>query len=204
MLIAVGSSPVVPPVPGLAAVDPLTTDSVWDLSALPERLLVLGGGPIGCELRQAFTRLGSQVTIVEQGSRLLAREDPEVGELLARRLTDEGARRAHRARVAAVEPARGAAGPRRPGSAGEGTGAPGGPWRVRLEGAGGGEVLADRVLVAAGRRPRTAGLGLERAGVKLEQGGAVGVDTRLRTSARGVYAAGDVTGILPFTHVAAQ
>ncbi len=191
VLVAVGSEPELPPVPGLAAAAPLTTDTVWDLERLPARLAVLGGGPIGCELGQAFARLGSRVTLVEQAPRLLAREDPEVGDLLARRLTAEGADVRTGTRATAVEP--------------DGAG-----WRVRLEpatgaaGPGGGTwVPVDRILVAAGRRPRTGGLGLERAGVDVDDAGAVSVDARLRTSAAGVYAAGDVTGMLPFTHVAA-
>jgi pyruvate/2-oxoglutarate dehydrogenase complex dihydrolipoamide dehydrogenase (E3) component len=184
VLVAVGSEPVLPPVAGLADADPLTTDSVWDVTELPRRLLVLGGGPVGCELGQAFARLGSRVTLVERNPRLLAREDPEVGDLLAGRLTAEGVD---------VRTGTSAAGVER-----------GDPWRVRLSGARPGDVEVDRILVAGGRRPRTAGLGLERAGVAVTDGGAVRVDTRMRTTARGVYAAGDVTGILPFTHVAAH
>jgi pyruvate/2-oxoglutarate dehydrogenase complex dihydrolipoamide dehydrogenase (E3) component len=106
-----------------------------------------------------------------------------VGGLIADRLADEGADVRTGTEVVGVQ--------------GDG------PWRVRLRGAHAGEVTVDRILVAGGRRPRTAGLGLDRAGVELTAGGAVRVDGRMRTSARGVYAAGDVTGILPFTHVAA-
>ena len=90
VLLAVGSEPALPPVDGLERAAPLTTDTVWALDALPERLVVLGGGPVGCELGQAFARLGSRVTIVEHAPRLLPREDPEVGDLLARRFTAEG------------------------------------------------------------------------------------------------------------------
>jgi pyruvate/2-oxoglutarate dehydrogenase complex dihydrolipoamide dehydrogenase (E3) component len=184
VLVAVGSEPALPPVPGLADADPLTTDSVWEVTELPRRLLVLGGGPVGCELGQAFARLGSRVTLVERNARLLAREDPDVGDLLARRLGAEGVD---------VRTGTSAAGVER-----------GDPWRVRLDGARPGDVEVDRILVAGGRRPRTAGLGLSRAGIAVTDSGAVRVDTRMRTTARGVYAAGDVTGILPFTHVAAH
>ncbi len=184
VLVAAGSQPVLPPVAGLADADPLTSDSVWDLGDLPPRLLVLGGGPVGCELGQAFARLGSRVTLVERNPRLLAREEPEVGELLAARLTAEGVDVRTGTGASAVER--------------------GDPWRVRLTGARPGDVTVDRILVAGGRRPRTAGLGLQHAGVAVGHDGAVRVDTRMRTSARGVYAAGDVTGILPFTHVAAH
>lgn len=184
VLVAVGSEPVLPPVPGLPDADPWTSDTVWDVDTLPPRLLVLGGGPVGCELGQAFTRLGSQVTLVESAPRLLPREDPDVGDLIAARLTAEGATVHTGTSLAAVEPAA--------------------PWRVRLTGAHNGEAEVDRILVAGGRRPRTAGLGLDRAGVALTDDGSVRVDARMRTTARGVYAAGDVTGILPFTHVAAH
>ena len=192
VLVAVGSEPILPPVPGLAQAAPLTSDTVWDLTVLPPRLLVLGGGPIGCELSQAFGRLGSQVTVVEQGPRLLPREDPDVGDLIAGRLTGEGADVRTGTTVVDVR-----AGVRAGGAD------PDGPWRVRLTGARPGEVTVDRILVAGGRRPRSSGLGLARAGVAVTDTGAIRVDARMRTSARGVYAAGDVTGILPFTHVAA-
>lgn len=188
VLVAVGSEPVLPPVPGLVEAAPLTSDTVWDLTVLPPRLLVLGGGPIGCELGQAFGRLGSQVTIVEHGPRLLSREDPDVGDLLAGRLAGEGADVRTGTTVTEVRPA--------------GVD-PDGPWRVLLTGERPGEVTVDRILVAGGRRPRTAGLGLAAAGVAGTDSGAISVDARMRTSACGVYAAGDVTGILPFTHVAA-
>lgn len=204
VLLAVGSEPALPPVDGLERSEPLTTDTVWDLDALPEQLVVLGGGPVGCELGQAFARLGSRVTIVEQAPRLLPTEDPEVGELLARSFTQEGidvrtgtaAVRVERAdgwRVGLAEPVSG-----RTHRGADWSGA------TRSHGLkGGGEVVGDRLLVSAGRRPRTSGLGLERAGVDLRPDGAVRVDAHLRATAKGVYAAGDVTGLLPFTHVSA-
>jgi pyruvate/2-oxoglutarate dehydrogenase complex dihydrolipoamide dehydrogenase (E3) component len=183
VLIAVGSEPVVPPVPGLAAAGPLTSDTVWDLLTLPPRLLVLGGGPVGCELGQAFARLGSQVTLVETAPRLLPREDPDVGALIAECLSADGVDVRTGTTVTGIAPG-------------------GGGSQAQLDGDRPGSVVADRILIAGGRRPRTAGLGLEHAGVALNGGGAVRVDDRLRTTAAGVYAAGDVTGILPFTHVA--
>ncbi|WP_018789093.1 NAD(P)/FAD-dependent oxidoreductase [Micromonospora sp. CNB394] len=184
VLVAVGSEPAVPPVPGLADAGPLTSDTVWGLTTLPRRLLVLGGGPVGCELGQAFARLGSEVTLVERSPRLLAREDPEVGDLIAARLRDEGVDVRTGTELREI------------------TGQ--GPWRARVDGARPGRIDVDRVLVAGGRRPRTAGLGLRDAGVTLTDRGAIRVDTRMRTSAPGVYAAGDVTGVLPFTQVAAH
>lgn len=182
-IVATGSSPVLPPVDGLAEAAPLTTDTLWQLRELPERLVVLGGGPIGCELGQAFARLGARVTVVELAERLLFGEEPRAGRLIADRLGADGVD----VRVG---------------------------WRATSVDAGGLTVEAgageretipfDRVLVAAGRSPRTGGLGLERAGVQVDDRGAVIVDARLRTSARSVYAVGDVTGLLAFTHVAAH
>ena len=182
-IVATGSRPVVPPVDGLAAADPLTTDTIWALRELPRRLVVLGGGPIGCELGQAFARLGARVTIVELADRLLLKEEPRAGSLVAERLRDDGVdvRLGHRAVAAA-------------------------PGRLTVEGPGGSTdtIAFDHILVAAGRAPRTDGIGLERAGVQVDDRGAVIVDARLRTSAPSIYAAGDVTALLPFTHVAAH
>lgn len=180
-LVATGSEPAVPPVHGVAESQPLTTDSVWELTELPDRLVVLGAGPVGCELAQAFARLGSRVTLVEAGPRVLPREDPAVGELLAERFAAEGMDVRTDARCERVRD---------------------GKASVRV-GDDVEEVPFDQLLVATGRRPRTAGLGLDAAGVRVTGSGAVAVDRRLRTSAAGVYAAGDVTAVLPFTHAAA-
>jgi pyruvate/2-oxoglutarate dehydrogenase complex dihydrolipoamide dehydrogenase (E3) component len=186
-LVATGSRPLVPPVPGLEEAGPLTSETVWDLDELPARLLVLGGGPIGCELGQGFARLGAQVTLVEQGPRLLAHEEEAASELIEARLREEGVRVHTGIELTAVE----AGEPARSGPSGaEGV--------ATLDGAE--EVRFDRVLVATGREPRTDGLGLERAGVAVDDRGAVVVDERLRTSNAAVYAAGDVVaGGLPFT-----
>ncbi len=180
-LVATGAAPVVPDVPGLAAADPLTSDTVWDLRRLPGRLLVVGGGPIGCELGQAFARLGSRVTLVQQDDRLLPREEPEAGDLVADRLRAEGADVHPGTRLVRVDP-------------------DGDSWTVHLSD--GTAVGADRILVAAGRRATTAGLGLDTVGVQLTGRGTVRVDRTLRTTGRGIFAAGDVTGELPFTHAA--
>lgn len=182
-LVATGSRPVVPPISGLRDAGPLTSDSVWDLDELPPRLLVLGGGSIGCELSQGFARLGSHVTLVELGPRLLAQEEEAASRLIESRLQGEGVQVRTRTRLMAI--ASGAATLTAP--------------------AGADEIEFDRVLVATGREPRTDGLGLERAGVAVDDRGAVVVDERLRTSNPAVYAAGDVVAEgLPFTHVAAH
>ena len=182
-IVATGSEPVLPPVDGLSAADPLTTESVWQLRELPDRLLVLGGGPVGCELGQAFARLGARVTLIELADRLLLKEEPRASRLIAERLREEGVdvRVGQRALSAAA-----------------------GALTVEATGGGTETISFDRILVATGRAPRTEGIGLERVGVRVDGRGAVIVDRRLRTTARSVYAVGDVTALLPFTHVAAH
>jgi pyruvate/2-oxoglutarate dehydrogenase complex dihydrolipoamide dehydrogenase (E3) component len=186
-VIATGSEPALPPIAGLEGVDILTTETVWRLRELPRRLVILGGGPIGCELGQAFGRLGAQVTIVELAERLLLKEEPAASALIADRLGSEGI--SLRLGARAVEVRRTADG--------------GGELRLEEPG-GAATVTFDALLVATGRRPRTGDLGLHAAGIAVDPRGAVIVDERLRTSARRVYAAGDVTLELPFTHVAAH
>ena len=176
-IIATGSRPVLPAVPGLADAQPLTTDSVWSLRQLPGRLVVLGGGPVGCELAQAFARLGAHVTIVEMADRLLVKEEPRASALIAERLRGEGIDVRTATRASAVR-----------------------DGGLLLDG--GDSVAFDRILVAAGRAARTTHLGLDSVGVNVDARGAVTVDGRLHTSGRGIFAAGDVTGLLPFTHVA--
>ncbi|MDY7104887.1 MAG: FAD-dependent oxidoreductase [Actinomycetota bacterium] len=185
-LIATGSRPVVPPIPGLAAADPLTSETVWELDELPARLVVIGGGPVGCELGQAFARLGSRVTIVEVAPTLLAGAGPGVGELLAERLRGEGVDVATATHVTSVRGHE--------------------PVTVELTGSdvATSAVTADRILVATGRRPNTADLGLDLVGVETGDDGRVLVDDRLRTSGDRIFAAGDVTALMPFTHVAAH
>lgn len=180
-LIATGSSPQLPPVTGLAGAGALTTDSVWELPELPGRLLVVGGGPGGCELGQAFARLGSQVTVVESQQRLLPALSEEAGNLLTRQLLAEGVQVHTGALLRAV----------RPGTA----------ELITADGAEHG-LPFDRLLVATGRRPQLGGLGPVAAGVGTDERGSVRTDARLRTSNPRVFAAGDVTGRLPFTHVA--
>jgi pyruvate/2-oxoglutarate dehydrogenase complex dihydrolipoamide dehydrogenase (E3) component len=183
-LIATGSTPALPPVPGLAEAEPLTSDTVWDLTELPARLAVLGGGPIGCELGQAFARLGAEVTVIEATERLVPKEEPQAGIALSAALSADGIRVLTSTTVTKAAQ-----------HADE--------VRLDLTGRDGTSVLdVDRVLVATGRRPRTTGLGLDEAGVRLDERGYVVVDAKLRTSNRRVYAGGDVTGALPFTHVA--
>ena len=181
-LIATGSRPIVPPIPGLADANPLTSDTIWDLNELPERLVVLGGGPIGCELGQAFARLGSAVTIVEALPTLVPTYSTDVGEFLADSLKAEGVDVRTGVRAESVTETE--------------TG-----WELQLRD--GVAVGFDQILVAVGRRPNTENLGLERVGVNTDERGYVVVDSRMATAGDHIYAAGDVTGKMPFTHVAA-
>lgn len=180
-LLATGSAPAMPDIPGLADADPLTSDTVWQLDRLPERLLVLGGGSIGCELGQAFARLGSQVTIIESAPTLLPREDPMAATMLLAALAEDGVAVDNGGKVTSV-------------SRGED-----GRSTVTLSN---GSVRVDAILVAVGRRPRTAALGLEQAGVQVDERGHIMVNDRLQTSNPRIWAAGDLTGYPQFTHTA--
>lgn len=178
-VIATGSRPVVPPIPGLAEAAPLTNESVFDLTRLPARLLVIGAGPIGAELGQAFARLGSAVTLVSSGP-LLGREDPEASAIVRHHLRADGVSLLEGARiVAAVRDTTG----------------------VTLTLGDGRTLTGDDVLVAAGRAPNVENLDLAAAGIET-QGGAIAVDQHLRTTNRRAFAIGDVNGGLQFTHVA--
>ena len=186
IIVAAGARPLVPPIPGLEEVGYLTSDTVWGLRELPRRLLVLGGGPIGCELAQAFARLGSQVTLMEMQPRILIREDADVAALVEAALRADGVEllTGHKALQARFD-------------AGE--------RRMLAQGPGGeAEVAFDAVLCALGRVARTQGYGLEELGVELRANGTVAADASLRTSIPNLYVCGDVTGPLQFTHVAAH
>ena len=187
IVIATGGRPFVPPIPGLAEAGYLTSDSIWDLRELPNRLVVLGGGPIGCELAQAFVRFGSTVTQVEMLPHLLIREDADVIELMQAQFVKEGIDVLTDHRASRVETEHG-------------------EKRLICERTDGGEVAVpfDAVLVAVGRKPNTAGFGLEEVGVAFGQGGALEVDEYLRTSVPTIYACGDAIGPYQFTHTASH
>ncbi|MBI3974466.1 MAG: FAD-dependent oxidoreductase [Chloroflexi bacterium] len=202
VVIATGSDPAVPSIAGLSDVRYLTNETLFDeLDALPARLAVVGGGPIGCELAQAFARLGSRVILLEALPRLLANEDESVGPRVQAALERDGVTVYTGARISRVTP--------EPAAGNNGRGA-----TLVLEAAGqpasvqpnegvnhSQEVRVDAVLVATGRRARTAGLGLENVGVRLG-GNGVAVNEYLQTSVPGVWAAGDCVGPYRFTHVA--
>jgi dihydrolipoamide dehydrogenase len=183
LVVCTGSEPVIPPVEGLADVPLWTSAEALSVPDLPRRLVILGGGPVGCELAQVYAAFGSQVAVVEASGRLLTAEAPFAGEVIADALRRMGVDLRLGAAVGNVERK---------------------DVGVRLWLSDGGTLDADRVLVAAGRRPRVAGLGLEGLGVALSPGEGVPVDETCRVPARtgGVWAAGDVTGIARTTHAA--
>jgi len=186
IVIATGARPFVPPIPGLQQVGYLTSETLWQLRELPPRLLVLGGGPVGSELAQAFARLGSQVTQVEMLSRILAREDPDVSQAVTERFGREGIRvlTSHTARECVIE---------------------GGRKILVAEHQGAGvRVEFDQLLVAVGRAPRVDGLGLEALGIDTARGGTIQTDEFLRTRFPNVTACGDVAGPYQFTHTASH
>jgi pyruvate/2-oxoglutarate dehydrogenase complex dihydrolipoamide dehydrogenase (E3) component len=179
IVICTGAQPALPPIPGLADVSYLTYESIFDLNRLPANLIVIGSGPTGVELAQAFARLGSTVTVIDQRPSVLPDADPEAAATIQRRLESEGVKVLMSVSVTGVAPDEG---------------------RVVVE-IGSAQLKADALLLATGRRPRIAALNLELAGIEVQQA-AIRVDKNLRTTNPRVYAAGDVTGGFQFTHYA--
>ena len=177
-LIASGSGPAVPAVPGLAAGRYLTNETIFELTELPRRLVCLGAGVVNCEMAEAFRRLGSEVDLVQGHKRLLPAEAPEASELLAKRLASEGVRLHLGANGTKVDAS-----------------------RQRLALSDGSELAYDALLVATGRKVNVEGMGLELAGVRLGRGG-VEVDDYLQSTNRAIYAAGDACLPEKFTHAA--
>jgi pyruvate/2-oxoglutarate dehydrogenase complex dihydrolipoamide dehydrogenase (E3) component/uncharacterized membrane protein YdjX (TVP38/TMEM64 family) len=183
IVIAAGARPIVPPIPGIEAATVLTSDNLWALRELPPRLVVLGGGPVGCELAQAFARFGSKVTQVEMLPRLLAREDPEVSELIRARFVDEGVEVLTGHRAVRCE----------------------GPRVLVCEHAGHERrVEFDALLCAVGRLPSTSGFGLEALGIPVTAARTVETNEYLQTLYPNIYACGDVAGPYQFTHTASH
>jgi pyruvate/2-oxoglutarate dehydrogenase complex dihydrolipoamide dehydrogenase (E3) component len=184
-IIATGARPMVPAISGLEDAHFLTSETLWDLPELPERLLILGAGNIGCELGQAFSRIGSAVTLLDVADRIITREDSDAARILHHKLIEEGVSVRVGAKIANFEIQ----------DSGRGL--------VKFEDPlGSHEMHFDRLIVATGRSPRTDGIGLASAGVDLNTNGFVHTDSALRTSNSSIYAAGDVTGHPQFTHVA--
>lgn len=184
IIIATGAKPFVPPFAGLDEVDYLTSDTLWDLEELPKRLLVLGGGPIGCELAQAFQRLGSQVTQVEMADRIMGPEDADTAQLLAARLAEEGVDTKLNHKALRFEQRKGES--------------------VLIADYKGEEVAFafDKVLIAIGRQPNITGFGLEELGIETNK--TVTTNPFLQTNFPNIYACGDVVGPYQFTHVASH
>ena len=186
IVIAAGASPFVPPIPGLKEADFLTSDTIWGLTELPKRLVVLGGGPIGCELAQSFACLGSAVTQVEMAPRLMLREDPEVSDLVAASLRVDGVNVLTSHQAIRVEVYEG---------------------EKRLIVRHGDEELPiafDQLLCAVGRCPRVTGYGLEELGIPLTPQKTIQTNAFLQTLYPNIYAVGDVAGPFQFTHTAAH
>lgn len=186
IIIATGAAPLVPPIKGLDKVDYLTSDNLWDVEEQPERLVVLGGGPIGSELAQAFNRLGTKVTMVERAATIMVREDEEVSELMQSRFIEEGIEvlASHNAKEFIQE---------------------GGQNYLICEHNGEEKkVPFDRVLLALGRKANVTGFGLEELGVEITDRGMIETDSFLATNFPNIYAVGDVAGPYQFTHTAAH
>jgi pyruvate/2-oxoglutarate dehydrogenase complex dihydrolipoamide dehydrogenase (E3) component len=183
----VGTHAAIPDVPGLEAAHPLTNIEALELDYLPPHLIVLGGGYVGLEFGQAYRRFGSQVTVIEHGSQLMSREDPDVSAEVQRILSDEGIQFLVGAEILRVH-----------GRSGEAV-----SLVVRAT-SGEQNVQGSDILVAAGRTPNTAGIGLEQAGIELDARGYIRVNDRLETSAPGVWAIGECAGSPQFTHVSAD
>ncbi|GAB4290845.1 MAG: FAD-dependent oxidoreductase [Roseovarius sp.] len=179
IVIATGSSPLVPPIPGLDTVPYETNETIFELRTRPEHLLIIGGGPIGLEMAQAHARLGCKVTVIE-GARALAQDDPELTAALLSRLRGEGIEIVEEAMAARIEGRAGA---------------------IAVQTRDGRRFAGTHLLVAVGRRANTDGLDLDAAGIATTRTG-IRVDARLRTTNRRVYAIGDVAGGMQFSHLA--
>ncbi len=178
-VVCTGSRPAIPPIPGLKEAGYLTNEEVFSITQLPKSLAVIGGGPIGCELGQAFSRLGSQVTIIVSRDRLLHKEDPEAVAVIHKQFESEGIRLLLQTKAERVEVADGKKH----------------VWTTEDK------ITVDEILVAAGRQPNVESLNLDAAGVKLSKVG-IEVNSKLQTTNPRIYACGDVIGGYQFTHVA--
>ncbi len=180
IVVATGGRAFVPPIPGLADTPYHTNETIFSLTEQPRRLGIIGGGAIGCEMAEAFNGLGTEVHLFEGADRLLPREEPDASAVIETTLGAKGVTIATGSMIERVAS---------------------GPDGIELHTAAGATVV-DELLVAVGRTPNSGGLGLEDLGVKLDARGHIQTDDRLQTDVNGVYAVGDVTGKLPFTHAA--
>jgi len=182
IIVATGARPMVPPIPGLDKIDYLTSDNVWELKELPKKLVVLGGGPIGSEMAQAFARLGAEVTLVEMAPQILIREDEEVIKLVTEKFTKEGIKVLANHKAKEFK---------------------GNTLICEHEGKDV-EVVFDKVIVSLGRAANTSGFGLEELGVELRGNKTIDANPFLQTNIPSIYVCGDVTGPYQFTHTAAH
>jgi pyruvate/2-oxoglutarate dehydrogenase complex dihydrolipoamide dehydrogenase (E3) component len=186
IVVATGASPLVPPIPGLDEVDYLTSDSVWSLTELPAKLLVLGGGPIGCELAQSFSRLGSEVVLVDMLDRILPREDSDVSEVVRESLDEDGIEILTGYKAIRFDKLTA------------------GPCLVaEREGVETG-IAFDKLLIAVGRKADTHSLGLDKLGIATNSNGTIELNDYLQTSIPTIFACGDVAGPYQFTHMASH
>jgi pyruvate/2-oxoglutarate dehydrogenase complex dihydrolipoamide dehydrogenase (E3) component len=186
VIVATGARPFVPPLPGLELIPHFTSDSIWSLRKKPGHLVVLGGGPIGCELAQAFRRLEVEVTLIEKSPHLLGREDDDVSDLVRRQFEKEGVRVLLSHEAKRIETA--------------------GDERFLICDSPRGEtrIPADALLITLGRKPNVTGFGLEDLGIGVDGRGHIGVDEKLRTIYPNILACGDVAGPYQFTHMASH
>jgi len=185
IIVATGAGPMLPPIPGLKEVGPLTSDNVWNLNSLPSRLVVLGGGPVGCELAQSFARFGSKVTLIEMASRIMSREDVDVSEHVEERFKQDGMQVLTRHKALKIEPSE----------------------KILICENQGQQIKIpfDEIIVALGRKANVTGFGLQELGIEISNKGTVVADEFLRTTNYpNIYVCGDVTGPFQFTHVAAH
>ena len=186
IIISTGARPFVPPISGIEKIEYLTSDSVWELEELPKKLVVLGGGPIGCELSQAFSKLGAKVTIVEMMGQLMGREDVDVTEHITHKFTKEGIEVLTNHKAVQFDNRNG-------------------QKVLHCESdAGKVEIEFDQVLIAVGRKPNTDQMDLAKHGIKLRKNGTIETDDYLRTAVPNIFACGDVTGPYQFTHTASH
>lgn len=186
IIVATGARPFVPPIKGIDQINYLTSDNLWNIRDLPQRLVILGGGPIGCELTQAFARLGSQVTQIEMLPRIMIREDEDIAEAITKRFQQEGVdiRTDHLAKEVIIKDHKKIL-----------------VCEYNNETV---EIEFDDILVAVGRAANTSGFGLEELGVELNPNKTIHVNEKLQTSIPSIYACGDVAGPYQFTHTASH
>ncbi|MGE0174265.1 MAG: NAD(P)/FAD-dependent oxidoreductase [Oligoflexales bacterium] len=186
IVLAMGASPAIPSLAGLDKVDFLTSENLWDLKELPKKLVVLGGGPVGCEMAQCFARLGSKVVQIEAGNRILSREDEDVARVVIDQFAHEGIDIRTNCKGKAVVIRNG-------------------QNFLQCETPGGSqEVEFDRILIAVGRAPNTRGVDWQKLGITLNENKTVKVDKYMRANGKNIYACGDVAGPYQFTHVASH